>query len=625
MSAAQVKKIKETVATFAPLPVTQRGFGIHLHGTTKGEARLAYGNGPNVVIRYLDDETRADVFNGHKSNVNVAKFSPNGEWVASGDATGVVIVWGSKGDHIIKNTVRCCQGILDIQWSGDGKRIMAGGDGGGGFFGKVFNWDSSNAIGQITNNSKKLLSVAFKPSRPFKIATVSEEKQMCFYEGPPFKFVKSDRTHTNYPNCVRFNPEGSLFATCGSDRKIVIYDGTSGDKVKEFPEKHTGSIYELDWSPDGNQILTCAGDKTAIIWNVADGSVATEFKIGNGIGDMQVSCLWLGDDIITVSLSGDINFLDTANPGQPKKVWSGHQAAIDSIAITPDGKQIFSGDRTGRICVTESKSGEREAFSGTGHQGDQEDKGNAVAKLAVSADGTKLLSAGHDDKLYVSDIASKKTSDQWMALEGQPRCLAAANTDASLAVVGTSRGVLHVVENGKEKKRILLGFEPTCVTFSADDAEICVGAGGKTKKAVIYARSGFDFTQSTEIELEIMSPLTCIAYSDDGEHLTIGDTERHVFVFKRPSNELVNKTGWRYHQAKITALAWTKNSQMLLSASSDEMVIAWPKAAEGKPHKRIKIDPTHLQGVLDLKVLDEQHYVTVGTDRYIRVWAVPSI
>lgn len=620
---SQVKKIPETVSTFAPLPVTQRGFGIHINGTTKGASRLVYGNGTNVVTRYLDEPGRADIFNGHKAKVNVAKFSPNGEWIASGDAEGTVLVWTAGGDHIIKNTVRCCRGILDIDWSGDGQRIMAAGDGGGGVFGKVFMWNSSNAIGQITNNAKKILSVAFRPDRPFKIATVNEEKNMCFYEGPPFKFSKSDKTHTNYPNCVRYNADGSLFATCGSDFKIVIFDGKTGDKVKEFPEKHTGSIYSLSWSPDGDKLLTCSGDKTAVIWNVADGSVATEFTFGDDMQNMQVSCLWLGEDLITVSLSGDINFLDMGNPSQPKKVWSGHQFTIDAMDVSSDGKQIFSGDRSGRIAAWECKSGEAETFSGGGHQGGQEDKGSPVVRLAVSADGAKLFSVGNDDKLYVSDIASKKTSDQWMATEGQPRGLAAAHNDASLCVVVTSRGVLYVAENGKEKKKINLGFEPTCVAFSPDDSEICVGA--KNKKAVTFSRAGFEFTKVAEIVVPVMSEVTCCTYSGDGAFLTICDTECHMFVFKRPSNEVVNKSGWRYHLARTTSAAWSKDSSTLFSASADETVIAWLSVRDGKPSKRKNFDPAHLQGVTEVKALDDHHFATVGKDRYIRVWNIPTI
>jgi WD40 repeat protein len=45
---------------------------------------MLYGNGRSVVIRDLDDPTKATTFTEHKGKVMVAQFSPNGEWVASG-------------------------------------------------------------------------------------------------------------------------------------------------------------------------------------------------------------------------------------------------------------------------------------------------------------------------------------------------------------------------------------------------------------------------------------------------------------------------------------------------------------------------------------------------------------
>ena len=42
--------------------------------------------------------------------------------------------------------------------------------------------------------------------------------------------------------------------------------------------------------------------------------------MGKDIQDMQLGCLWSKDNIITVSLSGYINFLDRNNPSQPWKI-----------------------------------------------------------------------------------------------------------------------------------------------------------------------------------------------------------------------------------------------------------------------------------------------------------------
>lgn len=42
--------------------------------------------------------------------------------------------------------------------------------------------------------------------------------------------------------------------------------------------------------------------------------------MGKTVDDMQVGCLWQGDSILTVSLSGFINYLDPNNPSTPRKV-----------------------------------------------------------------------------------------------------------------------------------------------------------------------------------------------------------------------------------------------------------------------------------------------------------------
>ena len=42
--------------------------------------------------------------------------------------------------------------------------------------------------------------------------------------------------------------------------------------------------------------------------------------MGTAVEDMQVGCAWVNDTLVSVSLSGYINFLDMENPKQPKKI-----------------------------------------------------------------------------------------------------------------------------------------------------------------------------------------------------------------------------------------------------------------------------------------------------------------
>lgn len=166
-----------------------------------------------------------------------------------------------------------------------------------------FRWDSGSNVGEFDGHSRRVLSCAFKPTRPFRIVTCGEDFLVNFYEGPPFKFKLSsrsditkhtrkkedrfsisvlfppcscvselltkffffcfvlvvvDREHSNFVNCVRFAPDGNKFITVSSDKKGIIYDGKTCEKLGELSSEdgHRGSIYAVSWSPDGTQVLT---------------------------------------------------------------------------------------------------------------------------------------------------------------------------------------------------------------------------------------------------------------------------------------------------------------------------------------------------------------------------------
>lgn len=55
-------------------------------------------------------------------------------------------------------------------------------------FGSVFLWDSGSSVGSIDGHNKSINAVDYKPTRPFRICTASEDKEVGFFEGPPFKF-----------------------------------------------------------------------------------------------------------------------------------------------------------------------------------------------------------------------------------------------------------------------------------------------------------------------------------------------------------------------------------------------------------------------------------------------------
>lgn len=123
--------------------------------------------------------------------------------------------------------------IRDIKWSFDSERLLVVGEGLK-EFGRVVSLELTK-IGELLNCSKPLLSGQFSPQRPFKIATGGEDFQVNFYEGPPFKFLKSTKTHTSFINSVRFDKTGEHLISVSSDRKIFLYNAKTAELISEFP------------------------------------------------------------------------------------------------------------------------------------------------------------------------------------------------------------------------------------------------------------------------------------------------------------------------------------------------------------------------------------------------------
>lgn len=55
-------------------------------------------------------------------------------------------------------------------------------------FGHVFLWDTGASVGDVNGHSKSINAVDYRPERPFRIVTASEDTEVGFFAGPPFKY-----------------------------------------------------------------------------------------------------------------------------------------------------------------------------------------------------------------------------------------------------------------------------------------------------------------------------------------------------------------------------------------------------------------------------------------------------
>lgn len=593
-------------STFATLPRTQRGMPLVLGGDPKGKNFL-YTNGNSVIIRDIGNPSVCDIYTEHSQMATVAKYSPSGFYIASADQTGKIRIWDTiNKEHLLKNEFQPFVGVVkDLSWSPDSQRIIAVGEGRE-RFGHVFTAETGTSVGEIGGHSKQINSCDFRPTRPFRIITGSEDNTVGIYEGPPFKFKLTISDHARFVQSVRYSANGELFATAGFDGKMFLYNATTYEKVGEFGSPaHSGGIYAVAWSPDNTKLLTASGDKTCKIWDASTMSVVTEFSMGADVLDQQVSCLWQGEHILSVSLSGFINYLDPNNPDKPLRVIKGHHKSITALAVSPNRESIYTGSHDGYISFWDAATGDQDRVAGLHHT-------NQVQDMCTGTDA--IYTCGLDDTVRSIQLLSNEYSNLAIKMDSQPRGMTTA--DGNLVIVADIADI-SIIENDMKVATHPIDYEATCISLHPKGQDVAVG-GNKDHKVHVYLLKGYSLTEKTT--LEQCGAITDVRYSPDGEYLAASDANRMVRLYLSSTYEYAHNLDWCFHTARVNCIGWSPDSKFLATGSLDTGVIVW---STQHPMKHINIKKAHPQSqITRLAWLDNSTIVSAGQDSNVKIWEV---
>ena len=566
-------------------------------------------------MRDLENPSFATEYVGHKAQTTVARYSPSGYYMASGDVNGNVRIWDTVNEeHLLKNECRPISGrINDIAWDSESKRLIAVGEGKESF-GHAFSFDTLSSVGEITGHSKVINSVSIRQERPFRAVTASDDMTVSFFNGVPFKYVKNIRDHTRFVHSVQFSPNGEFFASAGADGKIFLYDGKTGDKIDELTtaeNSHTGSVFALAWSPDSSQLLSSSADYTAKIWDINGKSVVNTFEINSAIttvDNQQVGNLWKGDYLITASLSGELSYLDK-NSGKVSRRINGHSKAITALAVSEDNT-LFTGSYDGRVFGwkygAEGDHTTAQRIEGEGH-------GNQVTGLSFKQN--ELLSVAMDDT--VRQASNYKFSGKIATTGSLPSSIAVSENKTT--VVATNEKVI-VYDDKLEKIGQLEnpGFTPTVADISPDGKTVYVG--GQDNKVRVYELSNGSFTEAGELNKNLGN-ITALAVHPELNLIAVGDSVGKIFVYDTES-KTTKIQNWVFHTSRITSFDWSKCGQFLVSGSIDTNVYVWNRE---KPFKKVAIKNAHVDAVNSVRFLNNSSglsITSVGQDAAVRVWDI---
>jgi WD40 repeat protein len=327
------------------------------------------------------------------------------------------------------------------------------------------------------------------------------------------------------------------------------------------------------------------------------------------VEDMQISCLWHEDYLLSVSLSGAINFLDVAHPDQPKKVVQGHSTNLCGLAADVKGGMFYVSDMDGRVGAWNYKTGECHWLAGKGHE-------KTVVGLALSCDGKTLASVGLDDKIRLNSVDSHSFKEDATSLGGKPVSVAAANKDKDLFAVVTAQEKLVLIRGSKITSTTDLGCRPNHVVFSPNDNQVAVS--GKDYKIHLFDIS-HDTAKQGKVYDNHLKEVNLCTYNKDGSMLVSAGKDRNIYVWV--GDKAQNASGWCFHNAQVTDASFAPSQDRIVTCSADESIMIW-KDLKSFDNTKTTIDASHCAGVERVMFWDDSTILSLGSDRVIKTWQV---
>jgi WD repeat-containing protein 1 (actin-interacting protein 1) len=233
-----------------------------------------------------------------------------------------------------------------------------------------------------------------------------------------------------------------------------------------------------------------------------------------------------------------------------------------------------------------------------------------------------VYSVGWDDTLRAIDANAKTFTGQPTKLSSQPKALTC--TSDSLVVVAQLESVI-VYRDGEEDGELPLKSSPSAL--SAHGSNVAIGSADSSLR-LFTVTPGKAPKQSAVVEQVSATPITAIAFTDDGSMLAAGTAAGKIYVYKINSGITGAITGsvsldlvtdrWSAHTGKVTSIAWSPDATGAVSGSLDTNIHVWSLK---EPGRRVKATNAHKEGVNGIAWVGDAVYST-GADAAVKKWKI---
>ncbi|AFY93242.1 NB-ARC domain-containing protein [Chamaesiphon minutus] len=610
-------------------------------------------------INFADTDVAKSVFTEIFSTIHSLAFSPDGNYLASGDFNGDIRLWdarthqlqsilkghanwvqaitynpvrsllaSSSYDCTIKlwdlNTGECwrtltehTQGVYSVAFSPDGQILASGGDDYTIKLWDVNNGECLTSLQYEANPTHDIKSLAFSPDGRIVASSSTDCTIQLWHiqDGSNGTYWQTLAGHQSWILSVVFSPDSKFLASGSDDTTVKLWDLATGECLHTFVG-HNDEVRAVAFSHDGRMLISSSKDRTIGLWDVQSGE-----RVKTLIG--HTKWIWKmafnpHDRVIASSSEDRTIRLWSLDSGQCLKVLQGYTNTLFSIAPVPapasnlaNSPILVAGSYFDRLVrLWQIDTGEFTSFKG--HT-------DAIRTIAISPDGKFLASGGgsadptiklwsiQDGRCYCS--LSGHTNEVWsVAFSTDGRMLASGSTDRTIRIWSTLTG---------ECLQILTGHMHWVMSVVFSSPEILV-SGGLDRTINFWDLQTGECVRTWQVDRS-----TCaIAFNPSSKTIASGG-ERIVEVWDASTGACLQTLFGHTHF--VWSVAFSPDGGFLASGSFDRTIRLW----DLHTGECLQVLAGHESGVFSVAFIPQhgtarQLLASSSADATIRIWDIAT-